>query len=137
MKFFKGRLVHNIYILVSLLIFSFGSLILLYSNDSNLIEGIGKVLFIYGGVLLLLLFLLYILPRRVFNLWKYISIPFLIYISSVIINTPVWDEECSMFCGRGWTVYVLLIKFVIITFSISTMLSIILYIIDKKRSNKK
>lgn len=136
MKFFKGRVVHNIYLAISIILFFIGFFISRYSNDKELIFGTGKVLQYSFGVLFLLLLILYILPRSVFYFWKYISIPFIIYIISYAIKAPIFGDCIMIGCDdRDSGVYLISIIFSFITLTLSIIISSVFYFIEKR--NKK
>jgi hypothetical protein len=98
--FFKERIVHNIYFLISVSLTLIGFLISSISSNRELVFGVGKVLLNAFGILDILLLVLYMLPHKVFIVWQYVSIPFLIFVLIETIKNPIF-KTCVVFnCDR-------------------------------------
>lgn len=131
MKFFKGRLVHNIYLLVSVIFFLIGLFISTYSSNKETVFGIGKVLEYSFCILSILLIIIYFLPRRVFLIWKYLSIPSIIYIFTESVSDPIFDTCLLLNCNRYANTAFLTLVFSIGTLIMAILVSIIWHFKEK------
>lgn len=133
MKFFREKRVHNIYLLTSVILFVVGFFISTYSKDRDFVFGTGKVLQHSFGVLCVLLVILYVLPRKVFFVWKYVSIPFIIYILGDTLNSPIFGS-CPLFnCNRYANSSFETAIFSLVTLSISLITAFLWHIVEKRK----
>lgn len=134
MKFFKGRLVHNIYIITSVVFFIVGLLVSNYSDNREIVFGVGKVLQYSFAILFILLIILYLLPRRVFCVWRYVSAPFIVYVFFYSISVPALGDCTMIGCNdRDFGVYMYSIVFSFFSLIISLIISIIWHFVEKKK----
>lgn len=134
-EFFGKRKINLIILGIGVFLFIVG-FILSFSKNEYIVWGLGKPLQWSFAVSSLLLFILFLLPVKVFKVWKYLGIIFSVYGFYDISSTPVF-ENCFMFiCDRYAVAGFVTLYLSVLSLTISILLAIIWHFWEKHKQKK-
>lgn len=137
-EFFRKRRLHFVYFFVSILVWLSGVIIENLNVSEKISIGIGDPLHYSGWILMCMLLLMFFLPKKVFSAWKFISIPFILYIIIEALKMPIFGDCTPVGCNDRDT-FVAFGSFVLgsISLIISIVLALIWHFVEKYRLSRK